>query len=439
MRVDTWLVPMVHGDRFILCSDGLVDEVHDDDIATIALAAADPQVAAEQLVAKANANGGRDNVTVVVVDVLQGVEPTAEDAGLEPEPGWPGSDSAGTMIDADANSVMSAAGIIANPGVQVPPIVVVAGTDEPHKPSHWGTRRFLKLIGAAAVLTIIITLIAVAVHNSSDNGETPAAVDGCCHRTGYDTRHIDDDQHTVYNHNNNHVDVDHDDRGHEHIGAMSSSPIAAARRRTELGLILMAATITGAAYTLASLGKNAVIPPILVPFLLAVLGLLVVAHLANRVLAKGADGTILPLAALLHGIGYVIIARLSERSAGLQTTWTFVAIVAYVATLVVIQRASDLARYQWSFLAIGAALLLMPLVPGRRQHQGRRPHLGQRRPDQLPTRRVRQDRPRPVLRRLPRRSPGTDRRRRLARRPLPPPRVAPPACRSRSRGDSPSS
>jgi cell division protein FtsW (lipid II flippase) len=145
---------------------------------------------------------------------------------------------------------------------------------------------------------------------------------------------------------------------------MSSSPIAAARRRTELGLIVMAASITGAAYTLASLGKNAVIPPILVPFLIVVLGLLVVAHVANRVLAKGADGTILPLAALLHGIGYVIIARLSERSAGLQTTWTFVAIVAYVTTLVIIQRAGDLARYQWSFLAAGAALLLLPLVPG---------------------------------------------------------------------------
>ncbi|MEY2583493.1 MAG: hypothetical protein QOE09_3342, partial [Ilumatobacteraceae bacterium] len=145
---------------------------------------------------------------------------------------------------------------------------------------------------------------------------------------------------------------------------MSSSPIAAARRRTELGLIVMAATITGAAYTLASLGQNAVIPPILVPFLIVLLGLLVVAHLANRLLAKGADGTILPLAALLHGIGYVIIARLSERSAGLQTTWTFVAIVAYVATLVIIQRAGDLARYQWSFLAVGAALLLLPLVPG---------------------------------------------------------------------------
>ena len=151
---------------------------------------------------------------------------------------------------------------------------------------------------------------------------------------------------------------------------MSSSPIAAARRRTELGLILMAATITGAAYTLASLGKNAVIPPILVPFLLAVLGLLVVAHLANRVLAKGADGTILPLAALLHGIGYVIIARLSERSAGLQTTWTFVAIVAYVATLVVVQRASDLARYQWSFLAIGGGTAAAAAGARARQRQG---------------------------------------------------------------------
>jgi peptidoglycan glycosyltransferase len=145
---------------------------------------------------------------------------------------------------------------------------------------------------------------------------------------------------------------------------MSTSPIAAARRRTELGLILMAATITAAAYTLASLGKNAVIPPILVPFLIVVLGLLVVAHLANRVWAKGADGTILPLAVLLHGVGYVIIARLSERSAGLQTTWTFVAVVAYVLTLAFVQRASDLARYKWSFLAIGAALLLIPLVPG---------------------------------------------------------------------------
>jgi peptidoglycan glycosyltransferase len=145
---------------------------------------------------------------------------------------------------------------------------------------------------------------------------------------------------------------------------MSSSPVASARRNTELGLIVMAVAITGAAYTLASLGKNAEIPAIIVPFLAVVLGLLVVAHLANRVLAKGADGTLLPLAALLHGIGYVMIARLNDRLAGLQATWTFVAILAYVATLLLVQRASDLARYKWSFLFIGAGLLMSPLVPG---------------------------------------------------------------------------
>jgi PPM family protein phosphatase len=173
VRVDTWLVPMVHGDRFILCSDGLVDEVHDDEIAAIAIAAADPQIAAEQLVAKANANGGRDNITVVVVDVLQGVEPTAADAELESEPGWPGSDSAGTMIDADANSVMSAAGIIANPGVPVPPIVHVAGAGDPESPDHWGARRVLKWLGAAAVLVVVAALIAALVYNNVQGDEAP--------------------------------------------------------------------------------------------------------------------------------------------------------------------------------------------------------------------------------------------------------------------------
>ena len=145
---------------------------------------------------------------------------------------------------------------------------------------------------------------------------------------------------------------------------MSNSPVAAARRSTELGLIVMAAIITAAAYTLASLGKNAEIPPTLVPFLIAVLGLLVAAHIANRWLASGADGTLLPLVALLNGIGYVIIARLSDRLASLQTTWTFVAIVAYIGTLFVVQRAPDLARYKWSFLIIGVIFLMMPLVPG---------------------------------------------------------------------------
>lgn len=70
--VDTWTLAAVRGDRYILCSDGLVDEVTDEEIAAVVGAEADPQLAAERLVAVANQNGGRDNVTVVVVDVVDG-------------------------------------------------------------------------------------------------------------------------------------------------------------------------------------------------------------------------------------------------------------------------------------------------------------------------------------------------------------------------------
>ena len=142
------------------------------------------------------------------------------------------------------------------------------------------------------------------------------------------------------------------------------SPLASARRSTELGLVVMAGAITAAAYTVASLGKNAEIPPIILPFLGVTLGLLVLASIATRILARGADPTLLPLAALLHGIGYVMITRLDDRLAGLQTTWTFIAIAAYITVLFVVQRTTDLAHQTWTFFAIGAGLLLLPLVPG---------------------------------------------------------------------------
>ena len=75
VRVDHWVLPLVRGDRFVLCSDGLVDEVDDDQIGAMAASIEDPQAAAEAMVAAANENGGRDNVTVVVVDVLEGADP----------------------------------------------------------------------------------------------------------------------------------------------------------------------------------------------------------------------------------------------------------------------------------------------------------------------------------------------------------------------------
>ena len=140
--------------------------------------------------------------------------------------------------------------------------------------------------------------------------------------------------------------------------------LSTTRRSVELGLVLLAGGITAAAYVLASLGERASMPARIVPFMVFVLSLLLVAHIAVRYVARGADPLILPTAALLHGMGYVMIARLSDRWAGLQATWSLVGIAAFVATLLLVERTGDLRRYQYTSLALGLGLLLLPLVPG---------------------------------------------------------------------------
>jgi cell division protein FtsW (lipid II flippase) len=141
------------------------------------------------------------------------------------------------------------------------------------------------------------------------------------------------------------------------------------RRRTEMGLIVVAVLITAGAYALAGLGRDAEIPANIGPFLGVVLGLFITAHIAMRRLAPNADGILLPLAALLNGIGYVFIVRLDEaqdeggRLAGLQSVWTAVAIGAFIATLVVVRRTRDLERYRYTFAALGLFLLVLPLFP----------------------------------------------------------------------------
>lgn len=65
---DVFWLPVSPGDRMLVCSDGLTDEVADSRIEAELKAEPDPQVAAERLVEAALAAGGSDNVTVLVVD-----------------------------------------------------------------------------------------------------------------------------------------------------------------------------------------------------------------------------------------------------------------------------------------------------------------------------------------------------------------------------------
>ena len=70
MYADHFSLEVNDGDRIILCSDGLSSMISDSEIEALAVSSATPQQAADNLVSAALTAGGADNVTVVVVDVL---------------------------------------------------------------------------------------------------------------------------------------------------------------------------------------------------------------------------------------------------------------------------------------------------------------------------------------------------------------------------------
>jgi protein phosphatase len=86
---DVWVLPPTPGERFVVCSDGLSNELDDREIMLVARKYDDPQIAADQLVAAAVRAGGRDNVSVVVVSVDTGAGDDADDADTAPRTGLP--------------------------------------------------------------------------------------------------------------------------------------------------------------------------------------------------------------------------------------------------------------------------------------------------------------------------------------------------------------
>ncbi len=79
--VDEEDVPLIDGDRLLLCSDGLTGMVTEPQIQAILETTPDPQEAADRLIKAANRAGGIDNITVVILDIHDTDEDDPPDRG----------------------------------------------------------------------------------------------------------------------------------------------------------------------------------------------------------------------------------------------------------------------------------------------------------------------------------------------------------------------
>ncbi len=98
IEIDLFPLDVRDGDRFILCSDGLVDEAEDADIESEIRLKARPQELADSLVNLANDHGGRDNITVVVVDFAVISSPTTPSSNSKESPAQSPSSTSDAVI-----------------------------------------------------------------------------------------------------------------------------------------------------------------------------------------------------------------------------------------------------------------------------------------------------------------------------------------------------
>ena len=135
------------------------------------------------------------------------------------------------------------------------------------------------------------------------------------------------------------------------------------RRNTELGLLALVAVFVIAAHLLAGLGLNGVAPEGFVAFAVGLVGFLAAVNLVMRWLAPQADPTFVPLAGVLNGLGYVMIARIDPELAGLQMMWTVLGVGLFTGVLAVLRNSRNLSTYRWTIGLFGLVLIALPFTP----------------------------------------------------------------------------
>jgi cell division protein FtsW (lipid II flippase) len=157
---------------------------------------------------------------------------------------------------------------------------------------------------------------------------------------------------------------------------MAAATFGRDRRRSELSLGLLVLAVTVGGYILVALANGPKLPPNIALLVAWVFALYLIAHLAVRKFAPASDGTLLPIAAMLNGIGFIMIARLAgagrdyAQQARIQSVWVAIGIGIFVATLIVVRDVRIFARYRYVALLLGLVFMLLPLAPGIGQSKG---------------------------------------------------------------------
>jgi cell division protein FtsW (lipid II flippase) len=150
------------------------------------------------------------------------------------------------------------------------------------------------------------------------------------------------------------------------------------RRRTELLMLAFAVAVVAFADAAVGFGLNGSVPASLPAYIGGFALIMLAAHAAVRWLAPWADPLMLPVAALLNGLGVVMIYRLQESGRGgnpgneistltssaavTQLVWTLVGVAAFALVLFVIREPRVLQRYTYTLGAVGLILLAIPAV-----------------------------------------------------------------------------
>jgi cell division protein FtsW (lipid II flippase) len=133
---------------------------------------------------------------------------------------------------------------------------------------------------------------------------------------------------------------------------------------SQIAFAILALLLTIAAYVIASYGKRGQLPAKFAVYTMIFAAGYVGAVIVIRRYAPAADPALFPTAAVLVGLGFAIIFRLSGGLATEQATWIVVGLLAFAATLVVVRDHRMLDAYTYTIGLLGVLLLMLPMVPG---------------------------------------------------------------------------